>query len=103
MRKGTEFTCANLDSLSGILHTQKIIVRAHARFRGLVLNQRNRLRVGSGFVRLEAVSIAQYQGGIQGTVEGSSRGVHHALPESYPVSHSVTGEFIPRICEGVRF
>ena len=46
-------------------------------------------------MRLEAVSIAQYQGGIQGSVDGSSRGVHHALSESYPVSHSVTGEFIP--------
>ena len=30
VRKGMEFTCANLDGLSGILHTRNILVRAPA-------------------------------------------------------------------------
>jgi len=36
MSKGTDFTCANLDGLSCILHALKIVVLAQARFCGLV-------------------------------------------------------------------
>jgi hypothetical protein len=45
------------------------------------LKRRNRVRVGSGLVRFEAVSIAQYHGRIQHSVSRSSRGGNHARPE----------------------
>ena len=58
----------------------------------LGLNQRNRLEVGSRFARLEAVSIAQYQGRIQGSVDRSSGGF--SIPREFStVSHSMTSEF----------
>jgi hypothetical protein len=54
------------------------------------LKWRNRFSVTSGFVRLEAVSIAQYQDRIQRSVDTCSRG-SLCPPNSCPVSHSMTG------------
>jgi hypothetical protein len=56
----------------------------------------NCVSTGSCFVRLEVVSIAQYPGHLQRSVEVPSTGVHQALRESYPVSHCTAGKFIPR-------
>ncbi len=67
------------------------------------LKRGNRLSIGSGFVRLEAISIAQYQGCIERSVDVSSRRIQYALPESSLVPYSVSGEFISRNREGGRF
>jgi hypothetical protein len=60
-----------------------LFVREHGRF-WTHLKQRNRLNVGSGFVRPEAISIAQYQERTQLSVDRSSRGAHQALREGLP-------------------
>jgi hypothetical protein len=75
MRKDTDSKCVNLDGLSRILPTLKICVLATRDF-GARFERRNRSSVG--FVRLEAVSIAQYERRIQGSVDRDSREVHHA-------------------------
>jgi hypothetical protein len=62
--------------------------------------KRNRVRVGSGLVRLEAVSIAQYQGRIQASFDRSYRGVHHGPSRILSCSHSTTGDFIPASAGG---
>jgi hypothetical protein len=55
------------------------------------------------FVRLEAVSIAQYQGRIERSVDVSSRRIQYALLESSLVPYSTSGKFISRNREGGRF
>ena len=63
------------------------------------LKWRNRLSVGSGAVRLAAVSIAQYQGRFQRSVDKSSRGFTTPW-RILRCSHSMTGEFIPASAGG---
>src|ERR1035437_97752 len=80
------------------IHGKVLFVRT-ADFGGLVGSERNRFKWWSRFVRLEAVSIAQYQGRIQHSVARSSRG-GSPCPTRLPVSHPITGEFIPSLASG---
>jgi hypothetical protein len=80
------------------IHGKVLFVRT-ADFGGLVGSERNRFSCWSRWVRLEAVSIAQYQGRIQHSVDRSSRG-GSPCPTRLPVSHPITGEFIPSLASG---
>src|ERR1019366_6720738 len=77
------------------IHGKVLFVRT-ADFGGLVGSERNRFSCWSRLVRLEAVSIAQYQGRIQHSVDRSSRGGSRC-PTRLPVSHPIMGEFIPSL------
>jgi len=94
-------TCASLDGLSGILHTWKIVVYGTPDF-GASFEVVESLKCRSRFVCLEAVSIAQRQGRIQRSVDRSSRGLDHALRDSYPSSAQRGRRVHPRMCEWFR-
>jgi hypothetical protein len=94
MYRGTEFTCANLDGLSGILHTRKILGYAQADLTASFeaadsLNWW--FQVWCVLKRSELLSIRAC---IQRSVDRSPRGVlPHALRESYPVGAAWQASF----------
>jgi hypothetical protein len=93
MYRGTKFTRANLDGLSGILHTRKILVYAPV---DLTASFEAADSLNSWFQDwciLKRSELLSIRACIQRSFDRSTRGVLHALRESYPVGAAWQASF----------